>query len=95
MIEKARCDVIKKQIDLGLDVITDGEIERDNYIFHCARNFKGINMDSIITKTIRDGKNMGICLLANRNAVILRYINASGLYNIYIKLCLIYRRMYD
>ena len=57
MIEKARNEVIKKQIDLGLDVITDGEIERDNYIFHCARNFKGINMDAIQTKTIRDGNN--------------------------------------
>jgi len=55
MIEKAREEVIKKQLDLGLDVITDGEIERDNYIFHCARNFKGINMEEVITKTIRDG----------------------------------------
>ena len=55
MIEKAREEVIKKQLDLGLDVITDGEIERDNYIFHCARNFKGINMENVITKTIRDG----------------------------------------
>ena len=70
MVEKARCDVIKKQIDLGLDVITDGEIERDNYIFHCARNFKGINMDSIITKTIRDGKNMDICLNVNVNIIL-------------------------
>ena len=56
MVEKAREEVIKKQLDLGLDVITDGEIERDNYIFHCARNFKGINMDNVIKKTIRDGK---------------------------------------
>lgn len=62
MIEKARNDVIKKQFDLGLDVITDGEIERENYIFHCARNFKGINMESITTKTIRDGKTFEIHL---------------------------------
>jgi 5-methyltetrahydropteroyltriglutamate--homocysteine methyltransferase len=62
MIEKARNDVIKKQFDLGLDVITDGEIERENYIFHCARNFKGINMESITTKTIRDGKTLEIHL---------------------------------
>ena len=55
MIEKAREEVIKKQLDLGLNVITDGEIERDNYIFHCARNFKGINMESVTTKVIRDG----------------------------------------
>ena len=54
-IKKARDVVIKKQLDLGLDVITDGEIERENYIFHCARNLKGINMESISTKTIRDG----------------------------------------
>ena len=57
MVEKAREEVIKKQLDLGLNVITDGEIERDNYIFHCARNFKGINMENVIKKTIRDGKN--------------------------------------
>ena len=63
MIERARKDVIKKQFDLGLDVITDGEIERENYIFHCARNFKGINMESITTKTIRDGKILKIHFL--------------------------------
>lgn len=57
MIERARNDVIKQQLDLGLDIITDGEIERENYIFHCARNFKGINMNSVTTKTIRDGKD--------------------------------------
>ena len=60
MIEKARKDVIRKQLDLGLDVITDGEIERENYIFHCARNFKGIDMEAITTKTIRDGKGFEI-----------------------------------
>ena len=54
-IEKAREEVIGKQLALELDVITDGEIERENYIFHCARNFQGINMESISTKTIRDG----------------------------------------
>ena len=55
MVAKARKEVIERQVNLGLDVITDGEIERDNYIFHCARNFKGINMDSVTTKIIRDG----------------------------------------
>ena len=58
LIQKARNDVVKKQIDLGLDVITDGEIERENYIFHFARNLKGIDMQTISTKTIRDGKGL-------------------------------------
>ena len=57
MIEKARNEVIKKQLDLGLDVLTDGEIERENYIYHFVRNLKGIDMDEISTKTIRDGKD--------------------------------------
>lgn len=56
MVQRARDEVIEKQVALGLDVITDGEIERENYIFHCARNFQGINMEFISTKTIRDGK---------------------------------------
>ena len=56
MIGKARYDVIKKQVDLGLDVVTDGEIERENYIFHFVRNLKGIDMETVTTKTIRDGK---------------------------------------
>ena len=60
MVAKARKEVIERQVNLGLDVITDGEIERDNYIFHCARNFKGINMDSVTTKIIRDGTYVNV-----------------------------------
>ena len=33
-IEKAECEVIQEQIDLGIDVITDGELRRENYIWY-------------------------------------------------------------
>ena len=54
-IKKARKEVIEEQINLGLDIITDGEITRDNYIYGLCRNIKGIDFQTLINKTLRDG----------------------------------------
>ena len=34
LIKKAQKEVLDVQTELGIDVITDGEVSRENYIFH-------------------------------------------------------------
>ena len=54
-VERAVREVLKVQIDLGLDVITDGEINRENYVSHFCKQLRGINHDNLQLKTMRDG----------------------------------------
>ena len=34
IVARTKQEVMSEQAQLGIDVITDGEIERENYIFH-------------------------------------------------------------
>lgn len=51
---KARKEVIDEQIELGLDVITDGELHRENYIHYFCRHLEGISFDQLSKKKIRE-----------------------------------------
>ncbi len=55
LIEQAVDEVVAKQLDLGIDVITDGEMERETYFLHFVRQIKGMDTDNLVTKSIRDG----------------------------------------
>jgi len=49
-------EVVKVQEDLGLDVITDGEVPRENYYLHFIRNgVRGIDLEVLSDKVMRDG----------------------------------------
>ena len=48
-------DIILKT-SLGIDIVTDGEMERGNYFLHFVRKIKGMNPDKLVDKKIRDGK---------------------------------------
>lgn len=51
-LEQAEADVISAQCAFGLDVITDGEVYRDNYLFHFLRHLEGVDFkhpDSVIS----------------------------------------------
>jgi 5-methyltetrahydropteroyltriglutamate--homocysteine methyltransferase len=48
-------DVINDQVDAGIDVPTDGEIRRENYIFYQCRQFEGISFDKVTHKVVRQG----------------------------------------
>lgn len=56
LIEKAIDEVVAKQLDLGIDIITDGEMAREAYFLHFVRQIKGMDADNLIDKTIRNGK---------------------------------------
>ena len=47
-------EVVKVQEDLGLDVITDGEVPRENYYLHFIRNgVRGIDLEVLSDKVQR------------------------------------------
>ena len=55
LIEKAVQEVINDQINCGIDIITDGEVRRENYIHHHCRHINGIDFDYLMKKTARTG----------------------------------------
>ena len=55
-LEKAIDEVVAKQLDLGIDVVNDGELPRENYFLHFVRKIKGIDADNLVPKTVRNGK---------------------------------------
>ena len=55
LVDRARREVMEKQVRLGLDIITDGEIERETYYLHVARNFSGIDFANTKKKPGRAG----------------------------------------
>ncbi len=52
---KAAREVIQDQMRLGIDVPTDGEMRRENYIYYLCRHIDGINFQQLTQKTMRNG----------------------------------------
>ena len=51
MVEDKVKEVVAEQEGLGLDVITDGEVPRENYYLHFIRNgVRGIDLDVLSDK---------------------------------------------
>lgn len=61
IFQDATKDVINDQIECGIDIITDGEIRRENYIHYHCRHMNGINFKKLNKKTARTGNY--ICYL--------------------------------
>ena len=55
LIEKAVQEVINDQINCGIDIVTDVEVRRENYIHHHCRYINGIDFDYLTKKTARTG----------------------------------------
>ena len=52
---KATQEIISDQIECGIDIITDGEVRRENYIHYHCRFLKGIDFDNLTKQTARTG----------------------------------------
>ena len=52
---KAIEEVIKEQVELNIDVITDGEIRRENYIYAFCRSIKNIDFNTLTERVLRNG----------------------------------------
>ena len=55
IINKATQEIISDQIECGIDIITDGEARRENYIHYHCRFLKGIDFDNLTKQTARTG----------------------------------------
>lgn len=54
-IMKATKEVIEAQHRCGVDVVTDGEVRRENYIHHLCRFIEGIDFDKLTSTVVRTG----------------------------------------
>ncbi len=52
---KAAAEVIADQVDCGIDIPTDGEVRRENYIHYHCRHFNGIDFENLTRVLARDG----------------------------------------
>ena len=46
LIDRATSDVIAEQVACGIDIPTDGEVSRENYIHYHCRHLDGIDLRS-------------------------------------------------
>ncbi len=55
IFKKAAEDVIKDQLDCGIDIVTDGEIKRENYIHYHCRHLNGVDFNTLTEKVAITG----------------------------------------
>lgn len=48
-------EVVKAQIEAGIDIVTDGEQRRENYIHYQCRHFTGFDFVNLERRSLRDG----------------------------------------
>jgi 5-methyltetrahydropteroyltriglutamate--homocysteine methyltransferase len=52
---RAAGDVITDQVTCGIDIPTDGEVRRENYIHYHCRHLEGIDFDDLTEVVLREG----------------------------------------
>ena len=55
LFAKATVAAVKEQIECGVDVPTDGEQRRENYVHYHCRHLEGFDFDNLTEKVLRDG----------------------------------------
>jgi 5-methyltetrahydropteroyltriglutamate--homocysteine methyltransferase len=53
ILDRATIDVVREQVELGIDIPTDGEIRRENYIHYHCRHLKGIDFERLTERQMR------------------------------------------
>ena len=56
LLDRATREVVLEQVRLGIDVPSDGEVRRENYIHYYCRNLEGIDFINLTQKAMRDGQ---------------------------------------
>ena len=52
---EATKQIIGDQVGAGVDIPTDGEVRRENYIFYQCRRLGGVSFDTVTHKSVRQG----------------------------------------
>ena len=55
IIAKGVAQAIKDQVECGIDIPTDGEIPRENYIHYHCRHLNGFDFANLTNKPVRGG----------------------------------------
>ena len=55
IIKRGIHEAVKDQVDAGIDIPTDGEIARENYIHYHCRHLEGIDFENLSEKSLRTG----------------------------------------
>ncbi|UCG13553.1 MAG: cobalamin-independent methionine synthase II family protein [Deltaproteobacteria bacterium] len=59
LLDRATREVVEEQIRVGIDIPTDGEVRRENYIHYHCRHLEGIDFSQLTRKTMRAGSWVG------------------------------------
>ena len=55
IIKKGINEAVQDQVDCGIDIPTDGEIPRENYIHYHCRHLNGFDFANLTNKDVRGG----------------------------------------
>ena len=55
LLDKATVEVVHDQIACGIDIPTDGEVRRENYVHYQCRHFDGFDFRSLTKRALRNG----------------------------------------
>ena len=53
ILDRATAEVVQEQDELGIDIPTDGEVRRENYIHYHCRHLKGVDFEALSEKQMR------------------------------------------
>ena len=53
--DRATAEVVKAQVAAGIDIPTDGEIRRENYIHYHCRHMTGFEVETLTERSMRNG----------------------------------------
>ena len=55
LLDQAVRDVVREQVEIGIDIPTDGEVRRDHYVYYHCRHLTGIDFERQTEMTVRAG----------------------------------------
>ena len=55
LLDRATCEAVQDQVACGIDIPTDGEQRRENYIHYHCRHMNGLDFDRLTSRVHRDG----------------------------------------
>lgn len=55
VMDNATAEVIREQLRCGIDIVTDGEIRRENYVHYQCRHFEGFDFEHLTRRVLRNG----------------------------------------
>jgi len=55
LIDRGVTEIITDQVNAGIDIPTDGELVRENYVHYHCRHLNGFDFEHLTEKTLRDG----------------------------------------